>query len=424
MFRLLSTSWVRVFRATCAALLVVASAGCGDPVAEQVKAYRAQLSGGPPPLRIQAIWMLRGLGTRSAPAIPDLIRTLRESDPHYRAPAAMALSAIDPTGVHVLPALREALQDRHPEVRAFAARSIGNLGPAGKPAVPDLTPLSQDTHFMTRQMALFALWRITGEAAHFEAVLKLASDSPPQERSLAVYLLGDSGNKDPRVVQALVRAAGSPQRAVRLEGVQGLGKLGPAAEPGIDALFRAFHEEDGAIHNAASAALVALDKTGVKLLPGLIASLNSRSSRVRVQSAYALGTFGSVSKPAIPALRRTLRDGDPEVRGEAARTLGILSADAGEALPDLVGMLSDRVPQTAWIAAESLARFGQAPPALLTAARTGPPETRRRAVFALSQMKSRPVAATELLRELASDPDLEIQNMARLAVSGEPAGKR
>lgn len=402
-----------------AALVVFAD--CKDPRAAQVKQLREQLKSTAPQAKLEAIWTLRGIGPAGSSAIPDITAILEEGDPTYRAPAAMALSGLDPEGKTVVPALRAALKDRHHETRAFAARSLAHIGKPAAAAVEDLKPLLEDPHFMVRGMTLFAMWRLTASAEHWATLLKLAESAPLEERTLAVYLVGESRSTEPRAVQALVRAASSQERALRLEGVESLAKLGPAAEPGIDALFQAFHDERGPIHTKASEALVNLDKTGKKLIPGLTASLSHRSSRVKVQAAYALGTYGAVSAPAISALRRTLRDPDPEVRGEAARTLGILAPASRDAASDLVAMLDDSAPPTAWIAAEALVALNVAPPALFARANAGSDAARRKAFFVLSRIKPRTEKITATLESATKDPDQEIQNMAKQAMGKNEA---
>ena len=88
-------------------------------------------------VRIAAMVVLAGIGPRSAPAIPALIRTLN----------------YDETG-----------SDQTTCVRAKAAHALGRIGPLAQAAVPALTGLLTDPDWYTRQQGALAIWRITHDA--------------------------------------------------------------------------------------------------------------------------------------------------------------------------------------------------------------------------------------------------------------------
>jgi hypothetical protein len=81
-------------------------------------------------VRGQAANALAHLGPKAHDAIPDLIDTLKDSDPMVRVEAASALAAV---GSDAVKPLMEALKKSDKQVRMGAALALGHLGARGMP---------------------------------------------------------------------------------------------------------------------------------------------------------------------------------------------------------------------------------------------------------------------------------------------------
>ena len=70
--------------------------------------------------------------------IPELVKSLNDTDADGRASAARALGEIGPGAKEAVPALIKALDDQDGNVRRTAVDSLGAIGPDAKEAVPAL----------------------------------------------------------------------------------------------------------------------------------------------------------------------------------------------------------------------------------------------------------------------------------------------
>ena len=104
----------------------------------------------------------------------------------------------------------------------------------------------------------------------------------------------------------------------------------------------------------AARALVALGPAAVPLLTN---SLTSPVGFIRSSSARALGRMRTDGRLAVPALVRVLDDDDDDLRYFAARALGNLAVEPVQAVPALVMRLEDRSVEVRKIAARSLGQF-------------------------------------------------------------------
>jgi HEAT repeat protein len=70
-----------------------------------------------------------------APAVPEMINTLRHPDPRMRLRAVEVLGRIGPDASDAVSALVAVLDDEDPQVRKAAIRSLGQIGPDARAAV-------------------------------------------------------------------------------------------------------------------------------------------------------------------------------------------------------------------------------------------------------------------------------------------------
>jgi HEAT repeat protein len=77
-----------------------------------------------PDVRAWSAHAIGAIGPGARPAVPALIRLLRNRDEGSRNSACIGLTGIGPSARSALPALRRALSDRSDDVRKFARRAI------------------------------------------------------------------------------------------------------------------------------------------------------------------------------------------------------------------------------------------------------------------------------------------------------------
>jgi HEAT repeat protein len=117
---------------------------------------------------MDALWFM---GPVASEAVPELIRSLEDPDLGIRVSAAQALGDIGQAPEQVVPALLEILEGYRTEaaskafVAARAAESLGKFGAQAKEAVPVLRALLNDKNGLVRSAATNALRKINPEAA-------------------------------------------------------------------------------------------------------------------------------------------------------------------------------------------------------------------------------------------------------------------
>jgi HEAT repeat protein len=83
-------------------------------------------------------------GKVAAPAVPTVIRRLKDAEagPGYQ--AAKTLGKIGPDAAEGIPALTECLKSPHERIRDVSAFSLGRMGALAKDALPHLERLLDD----------------------------------------------------------------------------------------------------------------------------------------------------------------------------------------------------------------------------------------------------------------------------------------
>lgn len=250
-----------------------------------------------------------------------------------------------------------ALQEPYPDVRVAAARALGQLGD-----VQAVDPLVQ----------------LLGAKAWGDQV-----------REAAAWAL--SQLDDVRAIQPLIAALREHGSHIRYEVASALAHIGaPALEP----LLAALKEDQGGM------AAVALGKMGEAALMPLLTALRDNDQQMRKNAAFALGYIGDTQ--AVEPLLGTLRDCFADVRLEAAKALQKLGWK-----PE-----GDELGAVYWVAKqdwdECIKMGVVAVEPLITALRNSAKEERKRAIYALGEIRDtravEPLCA--VLKELTPDVDL------------------
>jgi HEAT repeat protein len=278
----------------------------------------------------------KALAKIGAPAVPELIESLKHPVVHIRYRAAWALGQIGPDAADAVPALIKALHDKDNQVRELAAYALGEIGPQAQAAVRPLVVMLRDPASAVRKQAAASLRRI-GPAA--VPVLAGALHSKySATREAAAHALGLLGPDAKDALDALAEAAHDKHAGTRIQAISAIGGIGPEAKKAAPALFDALKVKHVETQARAAAALLAIGAGSDK---ELAATMRKISREVRWAKPPVLAQFGRRPKDAVRPLILTLKDDDPNQRAAAAMALRNIGRDAKQGVPALKKALKD-----------------------------------------------------------------------------------
>jgi HEAT repeat protein len=146
-----------------------------------------------------------------------------------------------------------------------------------------------------------------------------------------MLLLALSDRKDAGVMPAVIDAAGSNSKPLRLTAIRVLDNIGK--ESGVDALEKAAASDDADISQAAIGALSRLQ--GSALDRRLAGDLDKAQGKTRCALIEVAGRRGM--ETALPAILRSARNQDAGVRTAAYQAIGVMGG-SGE-MPELIRLL-------------------------------------------------------------------------------------
>ena len=366
--------------------------------------------------------------------VAPLVKILADPDPEVRQMAAFALGLIGDRGAR--DALVTALGDPQPVVRGSAAEALGLIGDPGAAdpiarmaaQVVDSGALARaaedpgeddarDTPAAAFRLGIFALVRLKAypalasvvldpagqprvrwwpvayalqrleDARAFTALAALAQDAHPYTRAFAVKGLGALKNR--AAVPLLVPLVAAPERAIAVEAIRALGRIGdPAAAAPLLAIIRvpALPKSDPTLRIEAVAAIGSVGGAGTgNVFDTLLDLLADPNPRVR---AAAIASLAQIDRDGfVTTLSALDPDADWKVRAALASVLGTLPPQAG--LPRLRAMLADPDQRVIPPVLESLAKL--APPdaaaVMLARLKADDPMVRASAADALGELK-------------------------------------
>ena len=172
--------------------------------------YLDRLKSASQPERADVLRAIGAFGEQAAPAIPQLVAALSDSDPRVRAAAAWAFTQLGRAGASAVGPIGAALTDASSQVRVLAALGLKSMGPAAAPAVAQLVKAFGDPVEDVRVTSAGALGAIGRDAR--DAVQPLADrlQRTDERRSVliaAVNALGDIGPDAKSALPTLEQAA-------------------------------------------------------------------------------------------------------------------------------------------------------------------------------------------------------------------------
>jgi HEAT repeat protein len=322
-----------------------------DVVRPLVESLRHQLPksqevGAKPPLfRQEVATILGNIGTRSEPALPQLVELLADGVPDgIREAAAGALGKIGKESrvavdqlIHVLQSsCRIALADR-------VARALGDIGCADqrvKTALVNLWLYPVHSHSNQVQVAI-ALCKLKIDARGLLKYLTatLVANRDTSLRKAAAEALAWCSKNDIDVVPALTAGLYDDDEDVRRLAEAGMTQLKLTKEK---AVYLCAHQLKDSVHAEA-----ALRKSGVLAVPALIEALESDEPLCREKAARTLGSIGELAVDAASALEAVLRDKHLEVRLAAGKGLWNITKNGEAVVPVLAELLGGKGPPQA-----------------------------------------------------------------------------
>jgi HEAT repeat protein len=374
----------------------------------QVDVLIRQLDHRRPAVRREAIVRLAELGPAAGPAIPRLMRCLRDSDLLVRAHAARAACRVGLAPEPVVPVLAELLQAQKQPVCCLAALILGDLGPTAREAVPALRTCLAAPSAVVRLHAAEAILKIAaGDDEALHALLAALNDKQGDIRYFAVNALGSSGIENEQARCAVTRALTDSDTNVAAAAALNLSRMDGCRQP---------------------CEVPAIEADGVAVLSPeltqLSADLLHASTAVRQTAAIRLAQAGPLARPAAEALKARLADRDLVVRAHAARALFSIGGHTAAVLPVFVDLLGVEKPNVAVAAAHVLGRMGPQAAAALPSLhdRLAASDLLDRLVLAgaIANIDPNDREAVAILTGGLRDPEGDVRYLAAIALGDAP----
>jgi len=323
-----------------------------------VKSLQDQLRNGMkrPSSRQEVATILGNIGSRSEPAVPQLIELLQTRTPDSTCEAAAtALGKIGKEAKGAVDQLIVLLSNGRTGRIVQVVRALSDIGCADqrvRSALIDLWLSSSQSQTSQVQVAI-ALCKLKLDAKGLLRFLTttLVASQDATLRESAAEALGWCNKNEVDVVPALLTAALRDKKdEVRLRAEAALNQLGLSREKAIRLCAKQLSES--------AYAETALRHGGQAAVPALIDALRTEEPKTREKAARILGCIGEAAVEAAPALTELLHARDLDVRLAAAKGLWIITKNADVIVPVLVDLLDDKW-AAAFEAGESHRRYLQ-----------------------------------------------------------------
>ena len=236
--------------------------------------------------------------------VPLLLPLLSNDDYHYSQNAARIIGNFGPEASAAVPTLITLL-DQYPHYLT-AVHTLGRIGPGAKDAIPALIALFErsDPSRELRLAATGALNKIGPEPEQVVPLFReelakqdMSEASGRYRAALMEAIFTMSGPDDPAVqnyVRRMIRDLRSWMAFTRVEAVQGLVAMGPAAAPAVDELRDSLRQD--------------------------------KEPKIRALAAEALGEIGGPARAALPDLYKAQAEDEAYVKKSAATAIAKIEA--------------------------------------------------------------------------------------------------
>lgn len=207
-------------------------------------------------------WMLRHLGVLAPRPLDDFVDGLMHPQDDVRAAAAEALGQIGPPAQEAVPVLVLTVEDLCYHVGRASRNALVQIGPAPAYLVPELIGELRHSNWAIRRSAVEALKKIGPPAlAAVPLLVEMLADDDPTigghvEAALhAIYPGWEQGSLACQAIPPLIRKLNHPDRRIRQQAADVLGRLGESAFKAVPALMRAAADAEEYVRLSATWAL-------------------------------------------------------------------------------------------------------------------------------------------------------------------------
>jgi len=338
------------------------------PAAHELPDLRAQLKTDD----LHKLWWttvcIGRLGAEAAPAVPDLVKLLKDDSAIVRKFSAEALGDIGPTGKGAVSELVHALKDPAPDVIYSTLSALSEIGLQAAEAVPTLLGMLKDRRFPWRGGAAKVLGRIgTPDGAVVVALCNIVKHEAEAElRVGAIEGLSRLGADKERTVPVLIEALGANELDVRRAAVSALAECGPDALQAVPELISMVETKElpgeqalavSALRGSAAYALGEIGPAASKALDALVKAYREDNSFISYNAMVALASLGPVAKKVVPILVEQLNSALHPGPG-MIRPFGLLRELARPAIPRLLDILFSEKGMSRTAAACALGEIG------------------------------------------------------------------
>jgi HEAT repeat protein len=284
-----------------------------------------------------AVYCLGQLGAKAATAVTGV---LKETDASVRVRACRVLGAIGPAAKGAALKLADLVKDKDATIREAAATALGNIGPEAKAAIPNLLNLAKGSDLSLRIVSMRALVQIGPDAKTIVPICALAlKEKNNNLRLSALELLwrADPKHKDllPNV-QELIKDASTRGSALGL-----LGRMGPAAEKAVPAVVELLKDTNEYVRRQAADALGSIGPPAKAAVPNLLTLLKEPTTWTQASALTAIKNIGGDPKKVVPALVTFLKTSRAYPATTAVNILEEYGPKAADAVPVLAGLFKD-----------------------------------------------------------------------------------
>ncbi len=280
----------------------------------------------------------RSLGVGGEKAVPALIEALSDADPGVRLAAAQALGRIGPAAKDAAPALIKAIFDKDVTLRRAARSALRDLQAPSDIVIPVFVKMLEEAE-PAEVIGVVSVLAEEGERA-VPAMVKALK----HERACywACLVLAEMGEKAQAAVPDLIEVLKHKDSHVRLQALQALGKIGPAAKSATEAIGHVVQNDT--VAGVRYVGMHALGLIGdVKALPVAQAGLEDQDAFLKVISAWAVLQLDAENptsvEQGVQIILAGLNSYDANVRAAAVKAIEENKAPAEAMAPALVDAL-------------------------------------------------------------------------------------
>lgn len=358
---------------------------------------------------IGAVLMLSRLGPIAQPAIPRLIRSLKDMNAELGDYDVIvsALRSAGPPAPSQIPILIDYLSSENVLIRVEALNALSIYRPMSRDILERIVSVFAGPDSHACQRAYEILPKLDGVdstliPAIFEAILVDQSDCVGFALSIVQRIQPPGIN----AVPVLIRALSHPSPHARNTAAQLLGNIGPEAKIAIPDII-----EGACSHGMPNEFVGALPKIGDEGIPLLLAGISKAAGEKNIDRLNCMEFSLSAYGPrAVPDLMRLASDPNPLIRGGAEFSLHRIGPRASAAVPVLIRNLG--LPDDISAKGALVAIGTAAVPALIIALDDPIPGARHGAAVALKGIGAGASAAAPALVRRTNDPDYKVWTAA------------